>query len=68
MDVHLDQWAIPDGLEAVNLAGLDDEDIAGATLKCLPVYGPNPSAFADKLDFVVGMPVRSRAFSGHRAQ
>jgi hypothetical protein len=30
MDVHLDQWAIPDGFEAVNLAGLRVRALLGA--------------------------------------
>src|SRR5260370_22077299 len=68
MDVHLDQWAIPDGFEAVNFAGLDDEDIAGATFKCLPVHGPKSAALPDKLDFIVGMSLRPRAFARQRTQ
>jgi hypothetical protein len=68
MDVHLDQWTIPDGFEAVNFAGLDDEDIAGATFKCLPVHGPESAALPDKLDFIVGMSVWARAFARQRAQ
>ena len=40
MDIHLNQWDIADGFEAVNLAGLDDEDIPGGAFKRLPVHGP----------------------------
>src|SRR5260370_14185588 len=68
MDVHLDKWAIPDGFEAVNFAGLDDEDVAGAAFKRLPVHGPLSAAFADKLDFIVRMAVRPRAFPRQSAQ
>src|SRR6266853_6406763 len=68
MDVHLDQWAIHAGFEAVNFAGLDDEDIAGAAFKRLPVHGPLSAAFADKLDFIVRMAVRPRAFPRQSAQ
>src|SRR5690242_96201 len=58
MNVHLDERAIPDGLEAVNLAGLDDENVPSATLKRLSVHGPYSAAFPDKLDPLPGMPMR----------
>src|SRR5882724_7342448 len=53
MHIHLHQWTIPNRFEFVNLAGLDDEDIAGAAFKCLPVHGPDSAALPDKLDFIV---------------
>jgi hypothetical protein len=47
MNVHLDQWTIPDSFEAVNLVGLDYEDIARAAFERLPVHVAVPGA--DKL-------------------
>jgi hypothetical protein len=38
VNVHLDEWAIPDDFEAVNLAGLDDENVHSATFKRLSVH------------------------------
>jgi hypothetical protein len=38
VNVHLDEWAIPDDFEAVNLAGLDDENVPSATFKRLSVH------------------------------
>jgi hypothetical protein len=68
VDVDLDERAVTDGFEAVNFAGLDDEDVAGGAFEGLPVDGPEAPAVADKLDFIVGMAVRARAFAGQRAQ
>jgi hypothetical protein len=64
MNVHLDERAIPGGFEAVNLAGLDDENVPSATFKRLSVHDPYSAAFPDKLDLVVGMPMRPRTPSG----
>jgi len=58
MNVHLDERAIPNGFEAVNLAGLDDENVPSATFKHLPIDGPYSAAFPDKLDLIVGMVMR----------
>jgi hypothetical protein len=58
MNVHLNQRAIPDGFEAVNLAGLDDENVPCAPFKRLSVHGPFSAAFPDKLDLIVGMSMR----------
>src|SRR5579871_2882077 len=58
MNVHLDERAIPDGFEAVNLARFDNENVSSATFKRLSVHGPYPAAFPDKLDLIVGMPMR----------
>ncbi len=68
MNVHLDQGAIADGLEAVNLAGLDDEDVPSATFKRFSVHGPYAAAFPDKLDLIVGMPMRPRTLSRQPAK
>src|SRR5262249_3414206 len=48
----------------VDLAGFDDEDVAGAAFESPVVDGPDSAAFADELDFVVGMAVRAGAGTG----
>jgi hypothetical protein len=59
MDVDLDEGHIPDAAEAVNLPGLDDENIPGAGFEFLSVHGIQAAAFPQKLDFIVGVPVGS---------
>jgi len=49
---------IAEGFEAVNLAGLDDENVAGAAREGLAVDGPEAATFADELDLVVGVTIR----------
>src|SRR5215472_7157738 len=68
MNVHLDERAIPDGFEAVNLTGLDDENVSRATFKRLSVHGPYAPAFPDKLDLIVGMPMRPRTLARQPAE
>src|SRR3954447_6279401 len=59
--VELDERAISDALEAVHLAGLDHQDVAGASVELPPVDDPASATLLDELDLVVGMPMRSRA-------
>ena len=59
VDVELHQRRIAHGLEAVNLAGLDHEDVAGAAFKSLAIDSPHTASFADELDLIVGMTMRS---------
>lgn len=59
VNVDLDQRRIANGLEAVNLASLDDKDVSCATLERLAVDRPDSTAFTDELDLVVRMPVRT---------
>jgi len=68
MNVHLDKRAIPDDFEAVNLARLDDENVPSATFKRLSVHRPYSAAFPDKLDLIVGMPMRPRPLARQRAE
>src|SRR5215469_15638493 len=46
--------------EAVDLPGLDDEDVSGAAVEGLAVYRPYPPALTDELDFVIRMTVWTR--------
>src|SRR5271165_548028 len=64
VDIELYERGIAEGFEAVNLAGLDDENVAGAALEGLAVDGPDAAAFADELDLVVGMTMRARSGAG----
>ena len=62
MDVDLDQRAIPDGFDAVNLAGLDNKSRRRHLRTSCP-FTVRSAAFPDKLNFVVGMAVWARAFA-----
>src|SRR5271165_2181558 len=64
MDIDLYERGIAEGLEAVNLAGLDDENVAGAALEGLAVDGPEAATFADELDLVVGVTMGARSGAG----
>src|SRR2546423_5961322 len=55
MDIHLDQRRLTDVAEAVDFPGLDDENVARASLEFLSVDGPESAAFPHKLNFVVRM-------------
>jgi hypothetical protein len=43
MNVHLDERAIPDDFEAVNLTGLDNENVPSATFKVSPFTENSPT-------------------------
>jgi hypothetical protein len=64
VNVELYQRQITNGLEAVDLASLDDEDVSSATLESHAVDDPHSTAFTDELNFVVRMAVRSRSRTG----
>jgi hypothetical protein len=53
MDVHLDQRIIANAAEAVDLSGLDDEDVARAGLELHPVHSPETAALSHELNFIV---------------
>src|SRR5262249_55435282 len=56
--VELDQRRIANAAEAVNLAGLDDENVTRSGLEFLAVHGPEPATLPDELDFVIRIPMR----------
>ena len=64
MHVDLHQRRVAQHLEAVNFACLDDEDISGAAFEGLAVDCPHSAAFADELDLVIGMTMRTRPGAG----
>src|SRR4051812_31059471 len=59
--VELYQRAIADVLEAVDLARLDDEDVARARLELVAVHDPASAPFLNELDLVIGMTMRTWA-------
>src|SRR5262245_52446809 len=69
-DVHVElhERRVADAAEAVNLAGLDHQDVAGAGLELLAVHRPQPAPFPDELHFIVRMTMRSRTPAGKRAE
>src|SRR3954465_10515709 len=60
MNIELHERDIADVLEAVDLAGLDDEDVARPRLALLAVYRPPAAAFAHEGDLVVRVSMQSR--------
>ena len=57
VNIYLDKWRITNSFKAVNLAGLDDEDVSCASLEGLAVHSPYPAALTDELDLIIGMTV-----------
>src|SRR5882762_561420 len=64
VDVELYQWRIANGLEAVDLAGLDDKDVSRAALERLAIDSPRSAALTDELDLVIRMPMRTWSRTG----
>ena len=56
----MDQRVLADAAKAVDLAGLDDEDVPCSSLELLTVDRPQATPFADELYLVVRMPVQTR--------
>jgi hypothetical protein len=64
MHIELNEGSVADAAEAVDLPGLDDQNVTGAGLEFLAVDGPEAAAFSHELDFVVRMTVRPGAPPG----
>jgi hypothetical protein len=60
VDIQLYERRIAGHFEAVDLAGLDDEDVSRAAFKSFSIDGPDATAFTDELDFIIGVPVWAR--------
>ena len=60
MDVELYQRRIANRLEAVDLASLDHKDVSSAALESFAIRRPQSPAFADELNLVVRVPMRTR--------
>ena len=68
MDVDLDEGRVTNAAEAMDLPGLDDENVAGAGFEFLAVNGPEAATLPHELDFVVRMTMRPRATPGEGAE
>ena len=55
MYIELDEGRVTNAAEAVDLAGLDDENVTSAGFEFLSVDGPEPVTFPHELDFIVGV-------------
>src|SRR5690606_28511589 len=64
VDIQLDERAVADAAEAVDLARLDHEDVAGAGLELLSFDVVQPASLLNELHLVVRMAVRPRAAAG----
>jgi hypothetical protein len=64
MHVDLDEGCVTDAVKAVDLAGLDHENVTGTRFEFLPADGPEASSFSYELDFIVRMAVGSGATPG----
>src|SRR2546426_5774112 len=64
MYIHLDEGRVTDAAEAVDLPGLDDENVTGSGFELLPVHGPETATFPHELDLVVRMAMGSGTLAG----
>jgi hypothetical protein len=55
-------------VKAVDLAGLDHENVAGAGFELLSIHGPEAATLGHELDFVVRMTMRPGTAAGKRAE
>ncbi len=59
VNIDLYERRITNRLETVDLAGLDDKDVASGAFESFAIHGPNSAAFTDELDLIVRMAVRT---------
>jgi hypothetical protein len=64
MHIKLDEGRVTNAAEAMDLAGLDHENVTGAGFELLSVDGPETAAFPHKLDFIVRMSMGPGAAPG----
>jgi hypothetical protein len=55
VNVYLDQRLVTDAMKAVDLAGLDHQDVSGTRLELLSIHDIVAPAFSQELDLVIGM-------------
>jgi len=68
MYINLHEGRVANAAEAMDLPGLDDQDVTGAGLEFLPVDRPEAPAFPDELDFIVRMPMGPGTTPGEGAE
>jgi hypothetical protein len=66
--VYLDQRLVSDALKAVDLAGLDHQDVSRARLELLPIHDVATATFSQELDLVVGMTMGAGPAAGERPE
>jgi hypothetical protein len=64
MHVNLHKWRISDTAEAVNLSGLDHEDVACPRLEFIAIDVPESAPFPHELHFIVRMTMGSGPLPG----
>jgi hypothetical protein len=68
MYIELDERRVTDAAEAVDLTGLDDENVPCSGFEFLSVDGPETAAFPHELDFVVRVTMRAWTTPGEGAE
>ena len=68
MYVELDEGRVTDAAEAVDLPGLDDQNVTRAGFELLSVDGPEPAAFPHELYLIVRMAMGPRSTSREGAE
>jgi hypothetical protein len=68
MHIKLDEGRVTDAAEAVDLPGLDDENVTCAGFELFAVDGPETAAFPHELDFIIGMTMGTRPTSRQGAE
>jgi len=68
MYVDLDEGRVTDAAEAVDLPGLDDENVTGARLELVAVHGPETAALPHELDLIVWVAMRPGPTPGEGAE
>jgi hypothetical protein len=58
MDIDLNERRVASATEAMDLAGLDDQNVTCAGFEFLTVDDPKTTTFPHELDFIVGMTMR----------
>jgi hypothetical protein len=68
MYVDLNKRRLTNAAEAVDLAGLHDEDVAGASFKLFPIHVPESPAFTHDLNLIIWMAMRPGTTTGKGAE
>ena len=66
--IHLNEGSVSGVLEAVDLARLDDENVARARFELFSIDVPETATFPYELNFIVWMPMRSGTTTGESAE
>jgi hypothetical protein len=68
MHIELNEGRVTNAVEAMDLPGLDDQNVTGAGFELLAVHGPEAAAFSHELDFIIRMTMGPRATPRKRAE